>query len=89
MKKAIKKFNMLPSSKKLAIITAVVLTIILFVTISAYAWFSFQRNAAEMYKVEFPNSLYLNAAHREDRMYFNLSAISPYKMDPVNDTFFI
>ena len=28
-----------------------------------------------MYKIEYPNSLYINAAHREDRMYFDLDEL--------------
>ncbi len=83
----IKKFNLMSPRKKTAFIIAVVLTLVFGISICVFAWFSSQRKAAELYKVEFPNSLYLNAAHREDRMYFNLSAISPYKMDPINDTF--
>ena len=36
-----------------------------------------------MYKVEYPKSLVLYSAQREDRMYFNMNAISPYEIDPV------
>ena len=83
MKNVIKKFNTLPTKKKAALLTAVVLTVALSVAIPVAAWFYSQRKAAELYKVEFPNSLYLNAAQREDRMYFNMNAISPYKVDPI------
>ena len=83
MKKIFDKFDMLPKKKKLALVTAVVMTLSLIITIPAYAWFNEQKKAAELYKVEFPNALYLNAAHREDRMFFNMNAISPYKTDPV------
>ena len=83
MKGIFKKFDMLPQKKKMALVTAIVMTLSLIITIPAYAWFNEQKKAAELYKVEFPNALYLNAAHREDRMYFNMNAISPYKIDPV------
>ena len=87
MKKIIKKLNTLPTNKKAALLTAVVLTIALSIAVPVAAWFYMQRKAAEMYKVEFPNSLYLNAAQREDRMYFNMNAISPYKVDPITGGF--
>lgn len=83
MKNAIKKLNTLPMNKKITLLVAVVLTIALSIAIPGVAWLYMQRKAAEMYKVEFPNSLYLNAAQREDRMYFNMNAISPYKVDPI------
>ena len=83
MKAIFTKFDMLPQKKKMALVTAIVMTLALIVTIPSYAWFNEQKKAAEMYKVEFPNALYLNAAHREDRMYFNMNAISKYKIDPV------
>ena len=83
MKRIFSKFDMLPKKNKMALVLAAVMTFSLIITIPAYAWFYEQRKAAEMYKVEFPNALYLNAAHREDRMYFNMNAISKYKMDPV------
>ncbi len=86
MKGIFRKFNMLPGKKKAAIVTAAVMTLTLAAVIPVYAWFYNQRKAAELYKVEFPNSLYLNAAHREDRMYFNLNAVSQYKMDPITNS---
>ena len=83
MKNAILKFNDLSLRKKIAFCAAVFMSIALLIAIPVAAWFYTQRKAAEMYKVEYPNSLYLNAAQREDRMYFNMNAISPYKTDPV------
>jgi hypothetical protein len=83
MKNLILKLNALPLKTKAALGAAVLLTISLLVAVPSAAWFYSQRKAAEMYKVEYPNSLYLNAAQREDRMYFNMNAISPYKTDPV------
>ncbi len=75
MKKLIDKFMKLSRLKKAQLIIAVLLTVAVIISIPAYAWFSNQRKAAEMYKIEYPNSLYINAAHREDRMYFNLDGV--------------
>lgn len=43
-----------------------------------------------MYKIEYPNSLYINAAHREDRMYFKLDTIdvNEYAKDENGDTIY-
>jgi len=73
----------MPMKRRFGLITAIALTMVLICTIPVFAWFYMQRKAAEMYKVEFPNSLYLNAAQREDRVYFNMNAVSPYKVDPI------
>lgn len=75
MKKICEKFDKLPLKRRMALVTAVVLTITLMISIPAYAWFNNQKKAAEMFKVKYPNSLYINAAHREDTMYFNLNTI--------------
>lgn len=83
MKNIIVKFKNLPMHKKIALCFAFMMTVTLIIAVPAFAWFYTQRKAAEMYKVEYPNSLFLNAAQREDRMYFNMNAISPYKTDPV------
>ena len=55
---------------------------------TTYAWFTKQKKAAEMYKIEYPNSLYINAAHREDRMYFKLDTVdvNEYAKDAAGDT---
>lgn len=69
------KIRELPFKKKIQFIAAAFLTASLMVALPVYAWFVNQKKAAEMYKIEYPNSLYLNAAHREDRMYFNLDEL--------------
>ena len=75
MKNIIKSFIALPLKQKIMFVTAGLLTVSLCISIPVYAWFTRQRKAAEMFKVEYPNSLYINAAHREDRIYFNLDGI--------------
>lgn len=75
MKNIIHSIKELPRRKKLQLITAVLLTAAVMVSLPVYAWFTNQKKAAEMYKIEYPNSLYINAAHREDRMYFDLDEL--------------
>lgn len=74
--KVINKFKKLNLHKKIQLIIALVLTIALMVVIPVFAWFTNQKKAAEMYKIEYPNSLYINAAHREDRIYFDLDELN-------------
>ena len=71
-------------SKKVRLAVALGLTVAVLIVAPVYAWFSFQRKAAEMYKIEYPNSLFINAAHREDRIFFNLGGIdiNDFKLDP-------
>ena len=76
MNKIINNIKELSFKKKIQLIVAVLLTTALLVSIPVYAWFTNQKKAAELYKIEYPNSLYLNAAHREDRMYFNLDELN-------------
>ena len=70
------KFGTLPLIKKVQIITAAVLTVSVVTIIPVYAWFSSQKKAAEMYKVKHPDSLFINAAHREDQVNFDLGEIN-------------
>ena len=83
-KNILNKFKSLSVMQRAEVIAAMVLTIAVFIAVPVYAWFSYQRKAAEMFKVEYPNALYINAAHREDRIFFDLDAINinDYKLDP-------
>lgn len=85
MKKIMAKFKKLSKSRKIQLIIAVMLTVGLMVIIPVYAWFASQKKAAEMFKVEYPNALYINAAHREDRINFKLDGINinEYAVNPV------
>lgn len=76
MKKIINRIKKMSVSKRIWLTAATLLTIALLVLIPVYAWFSYERKAAEMYKVQYPNSLYINAGHREDRVFFNLDGIN-------------
>ena len=88
MKEKLNKFKSLPRRRRVEIIVAMLLTIALLIAVPVYSWFSYQRKAAEMFKVEYPNALYINAAHREDRIFFNLDGIDigEYKLDPATNT---
>lgn len=76
MKKIFKKYNMLSFRTKVQIISAVTLTLAIALVVPVYAWFSNQKKAAEMFKIEYPNSLYINAANREDQVEFELGGIN-------------
>ncbi len=75
MNNIIVRFKELPLKKKVQLISAILLTLTLLTAIPVYAWFVNQKKAAEMFKVQYPNSLYINAAHREDRIKFGLDGI--------------
>ncbi len=75
MKKIITKIKKLPLKKKIRIAAAAVLTACFVTVAMVSSWFSNQKKAAEMYKVEYPNALYINAAYREDQVYFDLGGI--------------
>ena len=61
---------------KIQIICVVAATGALAAAVTSYAWFNSQKKAAELYKISYPNSLYINAAHREDQFYFDLGEIN-------------
>lgn len=90
MKQIIDKIKGLTTARKIQLCAACVLSIALLTALPVYAWFTNQRKAAEMYKIEYPNSLYINAAHREDRMYFKLDTIdvNEYAKDENGDTIY-
>ncbi len=76
MNRIIEKFKGLTKAKKVQLIIALILTAVFITTIPVLAWFSYQRRAAEMYKVKYPNSLQLSAAHREDSTCFEINGIN-------------
>ena len=62
--------------KSVQLVVVILLTISLLTAIPVYAWFSRQRKAAEIFKVDYPNALYINAAQREDQVQFELGGIN-------------
>ena len=85
MKTIGKAFRSLSGRKRVELIAAMLLAAAMLIAVPTYAWFSNQRKAAEMFKVQYPNALFINAAHREDRTFFDLDGINinDYKLDPL------
>ncbi|MCR4840829.1 MAG: hypothetical protein K5848_04715, partial [Lachnospiraceae bacterium] len=69
------KFKEMSVSRRIQLVAAVILTAAVMILIPVFAWFTNQKKAAEMFKIQYPNSLYINAAHREDRLYFDLDEL--------------
>lgn len=85
MKNIIHKYKELPFSKKVQFIIALMLTVGVISALPVYAWFTNQKKAAEMFKVQYPNALFINAAHREDQIHMKLDGIdidNTYLEDP-------
>ena len=76
IKSVINKFKMLPRSRRVEIMLAIVLTITLCISIPVYAWFSGQRKVAQLAKIKAPDDLYINAAHREDIINLDMTAVN-------------
>lgn len=70
------EFKKLTKSKKMQFMAALILTIALLCVIPVYAWFNYQRKIVKLQKIDSPNSLYLNAAHREDTINFWVDGIN-------------
>ena len=75
MSKIWNKFQGLPIKKKIQFILAIFCTIGILISIPVYAWFSHQRQIAELQKVKTPDLLYISAAYAEDVKYFQLPSI--------------
>ena len=86
----IKKISRLSTGTKIKIIFGLLLTAGLISAIVGYGWFNEQKKAAEMFKVQYPNALYINAAHREDRVFFELGGIdvNGYEKDEKGDVIY-
>ena len=75
MEKTTSEKKKMSKSKLIKIIIASVVSVALLVAIPVYAWFGNQRKAAELQKIKYPNALFLNAAYREDQVFFALDTI--------------
>lgn len=73
IKKAIKKMS---TKQKVQLIVALTVTVAFFATATTLAWFSYQRRIAKLMKIDSPNVLYLNSAHREDAINFEVKGIN-------------
>lgn len=76
MHRIISSIKRLSNVRKMELIIAIILTSALIVVIPTFAWFANQNRAAEMYKINNPNSLFLSAAHREDSVNFEINGIN-------------
>ncbi len=75
VKKMIGGFKGMPAKQRVQIVAALIVTIVFLVSIPTVAWFNYQRRIAKLQKIEAPNVLYLNAAHREDSINFEINGI--------------
>ena len=64
-----------PKKKKIVLIVSIVLTFLLGIEISVYAWFSSQRRMAVLGNINAPYTLYLSAANQESLVYLDMSSI--------------
>ena len=90
MNRILNRFQALPLKKKVRLIAAILLVSAFIAMIPVYAWFTGQKRAAEMFKIKYPNALYINAAHREDRVFFDLDSIdvNAYEKDEWGNTIY-
>ena len=70
-----KKKNKLPVSKKIQLIIASMCTLAVMIGLPVYAWFSYQKQVAELQRIREPDLLYITAANAEDVKFFDLSSI--------------
>lgn len=78
-KKITSKFRKMSKVKRLELVLALVLTIILCISIPMYAWFTNQRKLAELAKIKAPDELYINAAHKEDIINLDMTSVDVTK----------
>lgn len=69
------RFQALTPGKKVQFVIASVLTASLIVGLPVFAWFSRQRQIAELQQIREPDLLYITAANAEDVKFFDLSTI--------------
>lgn len=76
LKKINKAIKKLSTKQKVQLIAALTVTVAFFATATTFAWFSYQRRIAKLMKIDSPNVLYLNSAHREDAINFEVKGIN-------------
>lgn len=70
------KFHQLPKKKKIQLIVASSLTVLMMIAVPVYSWFTFQRQTARYERINSPDTLYLTAANREDTIYLKMDRIN-------------
>ena len=63
-------------SRKVQIIVASILTVVLLVSIPIYSWFKMQREMERFARINSPDTLFITAAHKEDTIYLNMGQIN-------------
>ena len=76
MKKLFERIKKMSKRKKVQTVIALALTVALCFAIPAYSWFINQKKIAEIAKIKAPDELYINAAHKEDIINLDMSAIN-------------
>jgi len=66
-------------TQKIEIIISLVLALALFIAVPTFAWFNGQTQMAKLAKIKAPDDLYINAAHREDKIYLDMKSIDVTK----------
>ena len=61
--------------KKAEIIISVALAVAFVISVPVFAWFNYQRRIAKLAKIKAPDDLYINAAHREDKILLDMRTI--------------
>ncbi len=85
MKKLLEKYQSLSNVHKIQIVLALVLTISTMIALPVAAWFTNQRQLAELQAIKTPDLLYITAANAEDVKYFQLSKIDVTETDENDD----
>lgn len=92
--KVLKKIKALSLPFKIQIIIALALTAALIVSVPTYSWFNYEKKIAELAKIKSPDNLYINAAHKEDVVYLDMSSIDvsqkvPNSQSPITSQSFV
>ena len=64
---------------RIEVCLAIVLTIALVVSVPVFAWFNSQRRMAKLAKIKAPDDLYINAAHKEDKIHLDMRDVNVSK----------
>ena len=92
MEKIGEKFKMLSKAKKIQFVLASAVSVSLLAALPVAAWFGNQRRIIKMQKIQSPNLMIISAAHREDKMFFEINGINVdedkrvYSADPNDNT---
>ena len=69
-------FSKMPLSKKIQVILALIVTVVLLISAPVYAWFNYRRRVIKLQEIEAPNVLFISAAHREASAHFEMNGIN-------------